>query len=425
MGQIDRATRLAILAVAGQSVAYFLTIVLARQLGVEGFEAYAVASAAFTLMVMYTPRGLEKYALRLLPALFERKDWAHARGYLRFGLRRTFATSLLLGTATFLGVTYFSNYPAATKLAITVSCLSLPAGALVHYYVEVLSANGRDIMATAIFRVAVPATVFALVGVFLYLPVELNGAIAVGCWGLAWLLMLLVIAVMVRRTTSPEVWLAEPADDRSAWRRAAHPFLTYRISLALLAQIGVIALDRLHPSATAVGAYVAAIGTANMALVMATSTNRYYARRLSILLEQADYSKVLELRRERQQWLLPAIAIFLAIVFYFGSEILGFFRPEFVIEGLTALKIFAVSTAISVLFALAPTYLKYMGRNRTTRNMVVGAAFVQIVLLITLVPRFAATGAAIAYAVSMSGMYMASSWIARNELARLKSGGAT
>ena len=62
------------LAVAGQSVAYLLAVVLARQLGVDGFEAYAVASAAFTLMVMYTPRGLEKYALRILPALFQRED---------------------------------------------------------------------------------------------------------------------------------------------------------------------------------------------------------------------------------------------------------------------------------------------------------------------------------------------------------------
>jgi O-antigen/teichoic acid export membrane protein len=413
------------LAVAGQSVAYFLTIVLARQLSVDGFEAYAVASAAFTLMVMYTPRGLEKYALRLLPALFERKDWPHAKGYLRFGLRRIITVSLLLGSTTFLWVAYFSNYTDGIKLAIAMSCLSLPAGALVHYFVEVLSANGRDILATAIFRVAVPLTVLFLVGVLLNSSIELSGAIAVGSWGLAWLLMLFVIAIVVRRTTEPEIWRAEPVEDKSSWSRAARPFLIYRISLAFLAQVGVIAFDRLHPSASAVGAYVAAIGTANMALVMATSTNRYYARRLSILLEQNDFSGVLRLRRERQRWLLPAIAVFLAAVFYFGPEILGFFRPEFVTEGLTALKILAVSTAISILFALAPTYLKYVERNQATRNIVVGAAAVQIFLLIILVPRFAATGAAIAYAVSMSGMYVLSSWIASNELTKLKSRGAT
>ena len=108
MGQISRATKLAIFAVGGQSVAYLLAVVLARHLGVDGFEAYAVASAAFTLMVMFAPRGIEKYALRSLPALLERGDWEYAAGLLRFGLRRTLGTSLLLGLS--LLKKFFGNH---------------------------------------------------------------------------------------------------------------------------------------------------------------------------------------------------------------------------------------------------------------------------------------------------------------------------
>ena len=48
------------------------------------------------------------------------------------------------------------------------------------------------------------------------------------------------------------------------------------------------------------------------------------------------------------------MVIFLATVFLFGREILGFFRPEFVNEGLTALRILAVATVFTVLFSLAP-----------------------------------------------------------------------
>jgi O-antigen/teichoic acid export membrane protein len=291
----------------------------------------------------------------------------------------------------------------------------------VHYYVEVLSANGRDILATAIFRVAVPVTVVILVGVFLYLPIALSGAIAVGSWGIAWLVMLIVIVIMVRRTTMPEVWRAMPTEDKSAWGSAARPFLIYRMSLALLAQMGVIAFDQLHPSAAAVGAYVAAMGTTNMALVLATSTNRFYARRLSILLEQKNFDGVLELRRERLRWLLPVMAIFLVTVFLFGREILGFFRPEFVNEGLAALRVLAFATVFTVLFSLAPTYLKYMGHNRTIRRTMLGAAAMQVILLVLLVPEFAATGAAVAYTISMCGMYLVFTWMAHRELAILKS----
>jgi O-antigen/teichoic acid export membrane protein len=397
--------------------------VLARQLGVDGFEAYAVASAAFTLMVMFTPRGIEKYALRLLPALVERSDWGHTRGFLRFGLYRTLGTSLLLGSVVFLWVQYFSDYPPATKMAFTMSCLSLPTGALVHYYIEVLSANGRDILATTVFRVIVPATVLMLVGLFLYLPIGVNGAIAVGCWGIAWTLALAAVVIQVRRSTPPQVWSAKPIEAKPEWAREARPFLVFRISLALLAQVGIIALDRLHPSATAVGAYVVAVSTVNMALVIATSTNRFYARRLSILLEQQDYAGVLELRRERLRWLLPVMVIFLATVFYFGREILGFFRPEFVEEGLDALYMLSVATAITVLFSLAPTYLKYMGHNRAMQRIVVSAAVVQAILLMLLVPNYAATGAALAYTISMCGMYLAFTLMAHRELVMLRSSG--
>jgi O-antigen/teichoic acid export membrane protein len=417
--------KLAMLAVAGQTVAYFLAVVLARQLGVEGFEAYAVASAAFTLMVMYAPRGLEKYSLRLLPALFERSDWERARGFLQFGLRRTFWISVLVAVAVYLCVQYFSEFDPVIKLAISVSCLSLPTGALVHYYVEVLSANGRDILATAIFRVAVPTTTLTLIGLLLSFQIDISGAMAVGCWGIAWTLALAVMVIPILRTTPPQVWPAKPTKEASTWAREARPFHIYRISQALLAQVGVIALDQLQPSAAAVGGYVAAVSTVNMALVLATSTNRFYSRRLSILLEQQNYAGVLKWRRERLRWLLPTMGIFLTTVFYFGREILAFFRPEFVEEGIIALYLLAIATTISVLFSLAPTYLKFRKHNRALIKIVVGAATMQLILLLLLVPRFAATGAAIAYAISMCGMYGIFSRLALRELGQLKANDKT
>lgn len=224
MGHLGRAAKLATLALTGQGVAYLLSIVLARRLEVEGFEAYVVASAAFTMMIMFAPRGIDKYALRLLPTLFERGDWGYARGFLRFGLREIFWTSVIVATAVGLSVLYFSEAPRATKFAIGVSCLSLPTGALVHYGVEVLSANGRHILGTAIFRAAVPITTFVFVGLLLVLPLELSGAMAVACWGAAWTLALAVMAVEARRTTPPEVCARTPPRNLEPGAQQRDPF---------------------------------------------------------------------------------------------------------------------------------------------------------------------------------------------------------
>jgi O-antigen/teichoic acid export membrane protein len=197
----------------------------------------------------------------------------------------------------------------------------------------------------------------------------------------------------------------------------------YRISLGLLGQAGVIALDWLQPSATAVGTYAAAFATAGLAVVLATATNRAYARRLAVLLERQEFATVLALRRQRLRWLVPALTVFLLIGFVYAREVLALFRPEFVEDGVTPLRLLTVATAFTVLFALAPTYLKYRRRNRTTYATMTSAAAVQILLLLALVPRFGATGAAVAYAVSMCGMYGVFALLAHRELLLLKAGG--
>ena len=138
-----QATSLVGVAIAGQAVAYVLSVLVARRLGVDGFEAYVVASAVFILLATFAPRGAEKYALRRLPAMLERRDWGRARGLLTFGLRRTILTSLVIGASVGVWIGWGGAHSDETRMAILVTCLSLPAGALAHYGVEVLSAMGR------------------------------------------------------------------------------------------------------------------------------------------------------------------------------------------------------------------------------------------------------------------------------------------
>lgn len=424
MIRIGAPPKLSLLGIAGQAISYVLAVALARRLGVAGFEAYALASAAFTLMVMTAPRGVEKYALRLLPALFERRDWERSHGFLRFGLRCTLLGAFVIGAAVWAWAWWVRDFSEGTRRAIVVSCLSLPAGATVHYAVEVVTAAGADVRATAVFRVLVPALTLALAGILFALPLEISGAMAVGCWGVAWIIALVMLAIEFRRAAPPSVWRAQPIQEAAIWRTEARPFWLYRLSLALMSQSSVIALDWLLPSAAAVGAYAAAMGTASMALVLVTATNRAYARQMSVLLERRDFATLLDLRRERLEWLLPATAAFLLVVFAFTRELLAFFRPEFVDEGSVPLRLLAVATAFTMLFALSPTYLKIRRHNRATFTTVACAAAAQLVMLWLLVPAFGATGAAIAHAASMVGAYGAFALIAHHDLTRYRAASA-
>lgn len=409
--------QLALLAILGQGIVYLMSVLLARRLRIEDFDAYAVAAAAFMLMATVAPLGSEKYALRVLPVYLERADWARARGYLRFGLRRALQVSVLLAVL----VVGCAAWPSADfadpmRRSVALAALGVPVGALVHLGLEVLTASGRKTAALAIFRIAVPATAAACLGLLLAMGLDLSATIAMACWGPAWLLGLALMIAVGRRSLAPALRRAEPIDESRFWRAESRPFFVYRLSVGLLGQSGLIAMAALQAPAASIGAFAAAAGTAGLASVLATATNRAYGRRLSILLERQDYAGVLRLRRERLRWLLPSLVLFLGICFVYGREVLELFRPEFGDEGAAALRILAVGAFVSVLLSLAPTYLKYKRRKKATYTTVAGAAVAQALLLLLLVPPLGATGAAAAYTTSICAMYGAFAWMARREL---------
>lgn len=410
-------TRLSVLALSGQLASYGLAIILARQLGVEGFESYVVASATFILLVSLVPQGLEKYALKLVPASLERGEAGMVHGFVRFARRRILLGSLVVGTAVVAWVLLASGLAPETRTAILVSCVFLAPAALVHLALEVLTALGGAHRAAVIFRLVVPGTTLLLVVATLATVGDISASWAIAAWGLSWCVALALMERHTRPLLVRPVIETASAMQVSGWSVAAAPFWAYRIAIAVLAQAGILALEFLQPSANAVGAFAVAVATASIARILATATNRVYASRLSVLLERGDMAGIRQLRIDRLRWLAVPVTCYLVLSFLFARELVGLFRPEFVDDGAPALRILAVSTAISTLLAMAPTYLKFQARNTVLFRQVAVAAVVQVLLLVWLVPTLGAVGAALAYGVASTYMYGRLAWLAHRGLA--------
>lgn len=414
--------RLVAVASAGQVTGYLLSVLLARRLGINSFEAFVVASAVFIVAAVSAPLGTEKHLLRHLPPLLAGQQWELARGLVAFGVRRTLRTGLLIAILLGLASSWVFRHRPETRMAVIVTCLSLPAGALAHHGVELLTALGRPLLALAVFKLLVPSLALAFTLIMLALPIHMNGPMAVAAWGVAWVIAVAVMAVAVRSSAPAPVRAARRGVERAEWKREARPFLAYRLALALLAQTGVIVLDFLQASPTQVGAYAAAAATVGLLAILATSTNRDYGRRMALLLENEDFGELPRARQRRIAWLTPVLLAFLAVVFAFSRPILSLYGPSFAAEGVTALRLLSLSTAFSILFALAPTYLKFQKRNQTTFLVVASAALGQVLLLVLLVPRFGTSGAALATALATVGMYGTFEFMASRGLKQAQDG---
>ena len=407
-------------AIAGQAIGYGLAASCARHLSSEGFDAYVVASAAFILMVAFSPRGLDKYALRVLPVLLEQGERRKAFDFVTFAASRTLWTSLAVAAAAGAWACWVRDVPADSRLAIVASCIALPAGALARLMLEALTAIGRPLLATAIFRLGMPLMALSFAGVVFTLTSAASGAMVIACWGLALVVALAVMVSRFARLVPSFVPFASRVEDGARWEAEARTFWIYRISTAVLGQAGVLGVDWLHRSPNLTGAYAAAVATAGLGLVLATATNRIYASQLSVLLARYDFEAIRALHAQRFRWLAGPLTLYLVVTLVFAPDILGLFRPAFVQDGVIPLRVLAGAVAFCVLFALAPTYLKFRCRHAALYLTMAGAAVALLGLLVALVPRLGASGAAIAYAVAMIGMYANFARMANQDLFMMK-----
>lgn len=392
------------LSITGQLLGLLVTVLAARLLDVAHFSAYAVASALFIVLATTAPLGSEKHALRHLPAMVDAGQFEEARGLLDFGVRRTLRMALLLAAAA-IGWAMLTLDPGPERAAILVTCLSLPAGALCHYGVEVLTAQDRPALAMLLFRVVVPGFALLLIGLALLLDAQVSGAFVVGTWGLGWLVALATMALTFRASAPRMLRCASPRQSPSVWRAEAYPFLAYRLSMSVLAQSPILMLGLLDAPPEDVGIYAAAASTAGLLTVLATATNRAYGRELALLLGRQDFDGIARLRQSRRRWMLPLVAVLLVLLAVFAEQALAVFQPGFAEIGQWPLRILALANAATVLLALAPTMLKFRGDRRLTYAILIGAAAGQLMALLLLVPMWGATGAALATLLAMIALY--------------------
>lgn len=401
---IKKALQLCLLALANYVLFYAIGVLLARRLGVSGFKTYSVAVATLTLLASFTTLGLEKYAVRVLPAFYESEDWSGARGFTLFGRNLVLWIGLVVvlvygAIAVIDALTTDSAVGWPTLLAV----LFLPAMVAASFAIEVAAASGRVIAATVIYRLVLPICLLLSLGAVLVSPVALDPAWAVVCMGVSWLAAFALLRRLVHRAIPNEVAVAESRREPGRWLKRSAPFLLHSVMMTQFASLGIVGLELLQSPEQEVALLAAAMQTGGFVVLLATATNRYYGPMASRLIERSDYDGLIATIRERHSWIVPSTGAFLLVVVLFGRKILGLFGPEFEL-GYAALCWISGGASVSVWFSMAPSYLKFVGRNRMVLGITAAGGALNVLLLVWLGPRHGATGAAAAYAVSLSFM---------------------
>lgn len=403
-----KALILCALSFANYGLLYGTSILLARTLDAREFDDYNVAVSSVFMLVSFTTLGLEKFALRCLPAFREKEDWARSQGYLSFSRRMVFWVSFAAFVVLAVGLeSTLALQGKDFHLAIVLAIMFLPIVASFQFDLEVSTAYGGQLPAVATYRLLVPLLILGLnVGAFIWREGEYNAITAVVCYGSAWFIGLFVLRVVSSRHVPSSIPAAIGQREPMSWLRGAMPLVASSFILTTFAQSGVIILELIHSSPIVVSGYAVAFQTGTFVVLIATATNRLYLPRISELLAKGDSQALAATARRRLQWIAVLIAINFLVVVFAGRSILAIFGNEF-IPVYPALVVITLGASVSTLFSLSPAYLQYTDRNQLVIAMMAGCAVLNLVMCFSLGRYYGAMGAAIAYAVPISILYTA------------------
>lgn len=394
-------------------LAYATGIVVARALGVQDFDEFAVAVAAVTMLSTLAEFGTGKYGMKVLPAYAHAGRWGLARGYRRFANRTILTLCIVLGLAFLVPGLLEGDGLTAGTLAV----LFLPAMALVGYGAEIVQANRATLRAAVVSRLVVPGTTLLAVVLWRLVVGDLDARTAVGLFGLGWVVGWILVRVFLRQTTPAPYYEAEPRLKTREWLLQVVPFLVFALLVVALAKAGVVVLKRVAPDEE-VSVFSAALETGMFLYLIAKSTDKMFLPELSVALEERDVAKMRRERRKRFAWVGAVAGAFLLATILFGKQILGLFGPGFE-KGHAALVIVSAGTAVWTLFSLAPSYLKYVDRKRFVVRCTGVAVLANVLLTWWLGSRHGSVGAAIAFAVPVAGLYLTLAAVTSHHLRRL------
>jgi O-antigen/teichoic acid export membrane protein len=225
------------------------------------------------------------------------------------------------------------------------------------------------------------------------------------CFGFAWGLTFTVIWFVTKLLIPAEVNQSIPQRHGKKWLSRSLPLVFSSLMMTVMTSSGVVILELLFHASTEVGTYAIAAQTGSFISLIGTSTNRYYLPMMVVMIDRRDKQAIQRLMSQRNRVLGGLILILLAILVFWGQQILNLFGPHFS-AGYHTVLIIALGASFSALFADSPYYLQFMGFHRAVLSLTLLATVSMVALGFLLGAKYGAVGVAIAYMIPVALLFI-------------------
>lgn len=386
------------LRVIATAATLILNVLVARLLGTEGFGVISYVIAWANLLAVPAILGMDVLVMRNFSAWTGQQRWPEIKGLLRFSSWSVAAASSLVAAAAATvhvvaeGRSWSPDFVIGMALVPLIAVIRLTQGAMrgFHRIVQGQFAELLTRPAATLLLVAVGAVV---------LGPALNPTGVLIAYVVAALIAVTLGMLRLRQTIPVPVRAAVTVTRPRAWLVTALPLLLIGGVQVANRQIDVVMVGALAGAESA-GVYAAAARAAELISFVLFAVNAGLAPRIARLFALGELVALQALVTRAARYTLLMTLPLAGVLIAFGSTVLGFFGPAFVV-GVPALTIMSVAQLLNAAAGSVVVVLTMTGGGAVTAVGVGAGLVVNVILNAVLVPVLQYNGAAIAASASL------------------------
>lgn len=404
-----------VIRVVSAALAYLSQILLARWMGGPEYGVYVYVWTWVLLLGSMMDFGISASAQKIIPEYRTSGDHARLRGFLSGSRWLTFAVSAAVSLGLAGVVRLLSPWidPAA-ELPLYIGCMTLPAFVVANTQDGI--ARSHDWMRLGLMPQFIirQALIIAITAAAFVLGFHLGATAAmVASAGAVWIAMAGQMVVLNRKLAA-HVENGPKAYDINGWLAVSLPILLVEGFYLLLSYTDVLVLQQFRPSEE-VGVYFAVVKTLALVSFIHYAMSATTAHRFAEYNALGDKARLSAYVAHAINWTfwpsLAATALLLAV----GKPLLWLFGPQFMI-GYDIMFVAAIGLVVRAAIGPVERLLNMLGHQHVCALAYALAFAMNLVLCVTLVPRFGGYGAAAATSISLTFETVLLFWIVRRRL---------
>lgn len=409
MREVAQGTVIAfILKIGGSGLSFAFNIAVARLLGAEGAGIYFLALAVTTIGSILGRVGLDNALLRFIATSATHKDWCAVRGVYALGMRIAVATSTTISIVSFLAAPWVTTALfKKPELAEPLRWMSLSILPFTLLNLQAESLKGLKRIRDAMMLQSIGVPFLALILIYPLTKIA-------GVSGLVWAYVIATIMISVLGMWAWRKAIADYPDETAAfplselWASCKPLFVVAIMNNAIRVWVPLAILG-IWASSAEVGILGAALRVVALTTMMLFTLNNVLAPKIAELYAKNEMVLLASTARHSSAGLALLSSPIFFVLILFPGWIMSMFGDSFR-EGGLILGILAAGQIMNVFGGSIGIVLIVSGKEQFTQKITVIFSSVLIAMLFTLIPFYGALGAAIAIAVSGTGLSLVTIW---------------